>query len=1287
MAQSYRNSRQGFLTDMLVDTTPIGSIVPNLKTTDNSYDHNFVRSTNPNYGALSETTGNAYLNGDDPAYTHEGYLYCDGSEYEISDYPMLFSVIGNKYGGRASTGIDITNPGNGYANAPVVNISAPPAGGEQADAAAQIDDTGKVTSIVIINAGKDYDPANPPTVTITGGGGSGATATVRINPDTGSIQPITVSNVLDWWGSTNLGTFAVPDTITRKIVGNSPVFGNNSPNIGNSPLGVGTTGGQWYFAKESQDEYFSLGRITTTGYDQVTETVGCTIIGSQDVTLSMRDTKLSGIFQHSHTVYHSIPSPNSEWVGEGSGDRYLQAYESGSGRVSRWFPTTGQVFTHKHGLLRRPNDDNTVATYDVWDAYGGASGNGSIKDDTKPDEELQYLASGAQGAGSYEFQTFIPNPTFYTLTSVSAIGGRNVVTGGVPILDYTNVWEFTNPGTYNIDFSGVTGTPESMQYLIIGGGGSGANGDTSGNDGGDSSLKIGDGSKLHLVGKGGKKGSASSGGQGGNGGQKGGVDKIGTEGGGAFDGLNGTKGVNGVTNKGWPKADYPNDPQGGGSGGLLGFGSGNALYGGGTNGKNREVTGQSGTVNETRTSDGNFNLSGIDNPTSVQFVLKGGEGGDAQYGNKKGAKGTQVTVTLRADQYSTFTGNAWSVQIGGKGGDTTNNGISPGSGGSHGGGASGGNGGIGFDPNTNNSYSGTVGASGGGGGGATILKRGTQIVAGAGGGGGAGADGYDGGSGQNGRSPVGLRARTDGLGQGNGGKGGNYGCVGGGGGGGGGGCAENGFVTPGRDGDGGSQGGGAPGGSGGAPGGSGGHQGGQGGRTGTSAYRSDYFSNGQQSSSNSGNGSATMTVTYNNDYWTPGGGGGGGAGSWSATYPWDQLDNPSNASVVVGAGGNSPGGGVSKGGNGYVKVGLGVVTGYEGGTTTVSVGDVFESGSADADDWDVDIFGFGTGTGVAGSFKKPTDTPIVKIIGGGGSGATATCSTAANGTVTNVTLTSGGSGYTEQPYAYVLNGSGSKTVVTATIDPNSGVVTDLLLLPNSSQDFSGFLRFGGQNAKTSKTRYAIVKPTDCTKVNYISIKACRGNGVNGGDQPEETLKVYYQLDASPTWNLIDTIINPNAIRNDPLIGNVPPISTAWDGGSGDTKWYTYTVELPAAAKQNGVKIKFEQPRANANGANDSADNTDHYGISEVIFWKEKVTELVFIPTAGAVSKPAIDSLKYTVQGETGPGITYSSGLSASDARIVLKSTTKVEPIASLDPDYDIPLITSYRLCKYLIKAF
>ena len=49
----------------------------------------------------TDTTGNAYQQGDDPAYTHDGYLYCDGSEYNIADYPALFEVIGNDYGGRS----------------------------------------------------------------------------------------------------------------------------------------------------------------------------------------------------------------------------------------------------------------------------------------------------------------------------------------------------------------------------------------------------------------------------------------------------------------------------------------------------------------------------------------------------------------------------------------------------------------------------------------------------------------------------------------------------------------------------------------------------------------------------------------------------------------------------------------------------------------------------------------------------------------------------------------------------------------------------------------------------------------------------------------------------------------------------------------------------------------------------------------------------------------------------------------------------------------------------------
>ena len=53
MVQSYRNTRKGFYTDCYQDTTPIGSIVPNLKSGENSYDHYFVWCETDVVGLLS----------------------------------------------------------------------------------------------------------------------------------------------------------------------------------------------------------------------------------------------------------------------------------------------------------------------------------------------------------------------------------------------------------------------------------------------------------------------------------------------------------------------------------------------------------------------------------------------------------------------------------------------------------------------------------------------------------------------------------------------------------------------------------------------------------------------------------------------------------------------------------------------------------------------------------------------------------------------------------------------------------------------------------------------------------------------------------------------------------------------------------------------------------------------------------------------------------------------------------------------------------------------------------
>lgn len=34
---------------------------------------------------------------------YEGWLYCDGSEYDAQDYPLLYEVIEDKYGGLGGT--------------------------------------------------------------------------------------------------------------------------------------------------------------------------------------------------------------------------------------------------------------------------------------------------------------------------------------------------------------------------------------------------------------------------------------------------------------------------------------------------------------------------------------------------------------------------------------------------------------------------------------------------------------------------------------------------------------------------------------------------------------------------------------------------------------------------------------------------------------------------------------------------------------------------------------------------------------------------------------------------------------------------------------------------------------------------------------------------------------------------------------------------------------------------------------------------------------------------------
>ena len=482
-------------------------------------------------------------------------------------------------------------------------------------------------------------------------------------------------------------------------------------------------------------------------------------------------------------------------------------------------------------------------------------------------------------------------------------------------------------------------------------------------------------------------------------------------------------------------------------------------------------------------------------------------------------------------------------------------------------------------------------------------------------------------------------------------------------------------------------------------GGDGGHQGGAGGNQGISSYSTTYFDTGTMVDSGLSNGKVVMVADYNDDYWTPGGGGGAGGGTWNGYVQFANLGSPASIEVKVGSGGTGVSmsgqttGTSNNGGDGYAKVQLGVITGYDNPTTVITEDALIKSASFNQTVDDVTVNTNGSGTGNAGGFKLPTADPIILIRGGGGTGATAT-PVMTSGLITGINVTNGGSGYTETPYVHVLNGQGGNAIATATLGTggNSDKVDSIAV--TGATAYTNYVLFGGnhnQNSVGAKTRWIELMPVDTSNATHFSIKAARGNNVNGGDASEESLKVYYSTAGSPTtWILVDTIIaGKTTSRNDPFIGNVPAVdlNNNWDGASGDTKWYTYTVSLPQNAKASGTNFKIEQTRADASGTNDNAGNTDHFAICEFIWWNGKTTTLVYVPTAGKILKQNVDSLTYTVQGEVGPSITYSSGLGCSDATLTMKATTKIEPQALIDPDIDVPLIHPYRTCKYLIKAY
>jgi len=1181
---SYRNNRKTFYTEKTSDTLSVGTIVQVLKSDQNSFEHNFVPTNVPNNGGSTKyevMPGDANVE-NNPEFQYPGYLYCDGTEYNINEYPALFAAIGNLYGGTAATGV-------------------------------------------------------------------------------------TQDNIWSMWPG-SLGTFKVPDFKAKRLVGNGPVYGLGTASVGESDLGVGpqTIGGKWYLDEAGQKKQFTLGNVTTTGYELVTDTIPADIVGTQTVTVNLEEKRLNGPPQHSHFLLHSEASQDVSQPRKGSGDFYIRGYKNTKGKISNYSAIGGIALTHRHILSKKAFTDTSIATYDTYNFAGGDAGAGTIK------EEGFYFASGGLGAGNFENKTTVDPPVFKKFTATSLIGGRLTQILGTPEFTFTQTL-YSNPGSYTFNMP-TTGW-DVLTLFIIGGSGSGSVSNNAGNNGGESFVMIGTGGNpsnlLNAVSGGGIGGGAASGNSGGGAGAAGTTSSSGTLISGAAltalspstvatsNGTNATAGQGGqvyiASIPGWTPSGGASLPSGSivhGQGGQSASGTSNIKKG--SNGAGTFTSSQPTTGPTTYTSNQNVQVTWSPSQAklkSMTWTLRGARGGNAA-GSATGGPGHILGLSYKDSALVSF-GNGTSFTVTcGKIGSVPAGGSNPTALGS------GGNGGPPSGGGTN----------GAGGGSATVLSLNTEIIAGAGGGGGAGGKAGGGPEGKNGNSAnASIDATSGNLFGGAGKNGGAGGCNGGGGGGGGGGIDANASAA-----------GGGPGGDAG----SNSSQSGAGAR-GMSGYKTTKFNSPTtDSTTHTGEGSATLTYQVEASFYGAAGGGGGQAKLLTVSIPKEAAEAVgqstfSSLSVKVGLGGSgvTAGGGASAAGdNGEVLIKTGKITSYSGGQSIISVGDIVKLASDG-----IQLYSSGLGTGTTGGFKLPTtQAPTIDMEPiSGGNNATATA-TVSNDVVSGVTLVTGGSGYTAGVNVRFLGGAGSGTKATTT-KTATGVINSLTLTPGSSEPYIRYLRFQGPELE----RFIILQPQNCTTVKRFTVKACRGNNVNGGEKPDngDELKLYFNTDGS------------NTFPSSGYLGILVPIPTEaeitsnYDGnGSGAqaTKWYSYSILLPTTAQVDGVQFKIVQERAAASSANDNGGDTDHFGICDFIYENKATTKLEFVPTEGKIST-AGDMLSFTVDGD--PKAFHTSGMAANDVKFTLSSSVPLLPSATIDPDINIVLLEPYFLVKHLIKAF
>ena len=466
---TYRNSFDNYYSDKTGNHSPVGSILP--------------------------VFADVNLAVNDPEYAYPQHLYCDGKELMIRDYPELYSIIENRYGGGESVAKSQNNQPGGLRRSYVINnklffqfyydstndkanVKRPYPYGSVFRFSTATGALGVFSVAGIFNQSTFYG-LELPTEDVSSQAQTNEFAYELTLPDNIDLSTVNTSD-LTWNFAAaigapshpliiiqksfsfadypyNIGTFNLPDYRQRKILGFGNVNGAGTSTPENAVNNfVGQTGGQWYIAKNTlidSGEFFVIGDVKTTGYSNITADIAAYLTGTVKYQIGpMDDYVFPFPPTHGHRML-SVEVDETKLAEQGAteADKFAVNYINSRANVNIFEPngTAGGALGHSHGLIGTPLQNSQTAT------YGNTNGIGETAGDSG-DAQYQYMVSESASV-NVTSMTYDSNTGFITVNTDGAhnlsVGDIVTVNGATPLAysgNFTVVADTFSVANFNV---------------------------------------------------------------------------------------------------------------------------------------------------------------------------------------------------------------------------------------------------------------------------------------------------------------------------------------------------------------------------------------------------------------------------------------------------------------------------------------------------------------------------------------------------------------------------------------------------------------------------------------------------------------------------------------------------------------------------------------------------------------------------------------------------------------------------------------------------------------------